>query len=136
MGERRLAIRRDLAHSSAGLWLWVVPLEALAAVIAVFFRFWQSEWLIVRRLRAMAVLDPELAGVFRDERRRQLLEVIAGRFPEAAGWSAPTLRTKVDPLHMITSFASYDSVAERRGGEDAVPVLLRLARLALLIEEA
>lgn len=112
------------------------PDEALAAVIAVFCRFWESERLIVRRLRAIAVLDPELAGVFRDERRRQLLEVIARRFPEAAGWSAPTLRTRVDLLQMLTSFASYDSVAEDRGGEDAVPALQRLARLALLIEEA
>jgi hypothetical protein len=65
-----------------------------------------------------------------------VLEVIAGRFPEAAGWSAPSLRTKVDLLQMLTSFASYDSVAEGRGGEDAVPALQRLARLVLLTEEA
>jgi hypothetical protein len=61
--------------------------------------------------------------------------VIVGRFPEAAGWSASTLRTKVDLLQMITSFASYDTVAEDRGDE-AMRALQRLARLALLIEEA
>jgi|HubBroStandDraft_6_1064221.scaffolds.fasta_scaffold767250_1 AcrR family transcriptional regulator len=111
------------------------PAEALAAVVAIFCRFWEAERLIVRRLRAMAVLDPELTGVFRDERRRQLLEVIAQRSPEAAGWSASALRTKVDLLQMLTSFASYDSVAEDQG-EDAVPALQRLARLALLVDEA
>ncbi len=107
------------------------PDEALADVIAIFCRFWASERLIIRRLRAMAVLDPELAGVFRDERRRQMLEVIAGRFPHAAAWSPSVLKEKIDLLQMLTSFATYDVIADDRA-DGVVPALQRLARLALV----
>ena len=109
------------------------PAEALADVVAVFCRFWDSERLIIRRLRAMAVLDPELVGVFRDERRRQLLSVIAGRFPEAASWSASMLKERLDLLQMLTSFATYDALADD-STDVVVPALQRLARLALIDE--
>lgn len=91
------------------------------------------ERLIIRRLRAMAVFDPELAGVFRDERRRQLVQVIAARFPQAADWSSSTLREKVDLLQMLTSFATYDTLVDEHP-EDVVPALQRLARLVFLVE--
>src|ERR1700680_3222397 len=110
------------------------PHGALAAVIAIFCRFWESERLIIRRLRAMAVLDPELAGVFRDERRRQMLEGIARRSPHAAAWSPSMLKEKIDLLQMLTSFATYDAIADDRA-DGVVPALQRLARLALVDEE-
>src|SRR5438552_6529596 len=45
------------------------PLEALAELIAVFCRFWASDRLVIRRLQALSVLDPDFEAVSRDERR-------------------------------------------------------------------
>jgi AcrR family transcriptional regulator len=110
------------------------PDEALADLITVFCGFWASERLVIRRLRAMAVLDPELAGVFRDDRRRQMLEAIVARLPEAAAWSPSTSREKVDVLQMLTGFATYDSLAEARP-DRVVRALQQLVRLALRVQE-
>ncbi|HEY7357301.1 MAG TPA: helix-turn-helix domain-containing protein, partial [Ktedonobacterales bacterium] len=48
------------------------PLEALDEYISVFSRFWDSDRLVMRRLRALATLDPDFEKVVRgrDEWRR------------------------------------------------------------------
>src|SRR2546421_10304290 len=57
------------------------PRVALDGLIDVFARFWSSDRLVLRRLRAMAALDPELDDVLgeRNEGRRQGLRVIVSR---------------------------------------------------------
>src|ERR1700761_2944629 len=57
------------------------PREALGLFVAAFGRFWAADRLAMRRLRALAQLDPDVGAVIaaRDQRRRDGLAVLAGR---------------------------------------------------------
>jgi AcrR family transcriptional regulator len=112
-------------------------LEALDKLVAAFGRFWASDRLIIRRLRALAVLDPDFAPArARDERRRDLFARIVGRIAEEYGRpdaaSAPQL---VDILTALAGFETFDALAgETRGPDDVIPEVQRLVQLALGIE--
>src|SRR5213593_3803282 len=60
------------------------PLDALREYLLVFSRFWDADRLVMRRLRALAALDPDFEQVIRtrDERRRQGVHVIVQRLVE------------------------------------------------------
>ena len=111
------------------------PLDALDEYITVFSRFWDSDRLVTRRLRALAALDPDFEQVVRarDERRRQGLRVIAGRLVEKYGRPAPdSFDETVDILFTLLSFESFDTLAgPTRSIEEATPVVRRLAHAAL-----
>jgi AcrR family transcriptional regulator len=111
------------------------PLQALAAYSAAFGRFWAAERLVLRRLRSLAVLDPDLAqGVrARDARRRKGLELLAGRLADRYGHPAPdALGEAVVVLHMLTSFEAFDALAgPDRSPQDVAPLVHRLAVAAL-----
>jgi AcrR family transcriptional regulator len=111
------------------------PLDALAGYIAAFSRFWAAERLVLRRLRSLAALDPELAqGVrARDARRRAGLELLAGRLADRYGHPAPdALAEAVVVLHMLTSFETFDALAgPDRSPQDVAPQVHRLALAAL-----
>jgi AcrR family transcriptional regulator len=111
------------------------PLDALAAYIAAFGRFWAAERLVLRRLRSLAALDPELAqGVrARDARRRKGLELLAGRLADRYGQPPPqALGEAVVVLHMLTSFEAFDALAgPDRSPQDVAPLVHRLAVAAL-----
>lgn len=109
------------------------PAEALAAFIACLGRFWAADRLAMRRLRALAALDPEAGAVIarRDERRREGLEVLVGRLINEhvivaeRGWA-------VAMLYAVTSFETFDAIAAP--GQDlieAVPDVVRLAEAVL-----
>jgi AcrR family transcriptional regulator len=90
------------------------PLAALAGYVAAFARFWAAERLVLRRLRSLAALDPELEqGVrARDARRRKGLELLAGRLADRYGHPPPdALAEAVVALHMLTSFETFDALA-------------------------
>ena len=57
------------------------PRDALDHYITVFARFWESDRLVLRRLRGLAALDPDFGQVIRarDERRREGLGVLVRR---------------------------------------------------------
>ncbi len=57
------------------------PLAALNRFIEIFGRFWDADRSVLRRLRALAVLDPDIEQLIqtRDEWRRRGLQVIAQR---------------------------------------------------------
>ena len=89
-------------------------LDALREFVAVFGRFWNSDRLVIRRVRALAALDAEFdeAIVARDTRRLEGARVIArrlsverGRPPEKAIDEAAGL------LYTLTGFATFDSLA-------------------------
>jgi AcrR family transcriptional regulator len=115
------------------------PHEALDEYISVFGRFWQSDRLVTRRLRGLAALDPDFEQVIRtrDERRRKGLRVIAGRFTERYGRPTPaSLDEAVDILYTLISFECFDTLAgPTRSIEEVVPVVQRLARAALGVDE-
>jgi AcrR family transcriptional regulator len=95
---------------------------ALARFVATFVRFWASDRLVLRRLRALAATDPELEPVFRarDERRREGLRVLVGRL-------APTGDPVelVDVLHALTSFEMFDDLSHGGRSPDEVTRLIQ-----------
>ncbi|TMB66427.1 MAG: TetR/AcrR family transcriptional regulator [Chloroflexi bacterium] len=116
------------------------PVRALTGLIRAFTRFWASERLAIRRLRALAVLDPEVEASLRerDERRREGLRVVLKRLAADSRIAAQNdLDEAVDILHMLTSFEVFDSLAAgRRSLEGVVGVVKRLAVHALDLAES
>jgi len=116
------------------------PLDALDEYIVVFSRFWQSDRLVTRRLRALSALDPDFEKVIknRDERRRTGLRVILLRLVEKYGKPAPeAIDEIVNILFTLLSFETFDTLAgPTHSIEEVTPVVQRLARSALSVDEA
>ncbi len=111
------------------------PLDALDIFITVFSRFWNSDRLVTRRLRALSALDSDFEQVVRarDERRREGLCVIMQRLVEKYGRPAPeAVDEMVNILFTLLSFENFDTLAgPMRSIEEVTPVVQRLARAAL-----
>ena len=115
------------------------PLDALDEYITVFSRFWDSDRLVTRRLRALAALDPDFEQVIRarDERRRQGLRVIVQRLVEKHGRPAPeAVEEVVNVLYTLIGFECSDTLAgATRSIEEVTPIVRRLAHAALGLNE-
>ena len=90
------------------------PMAALRLFVETFGRFWDADRSAMRRLRALAALDPEVGTVIsaRDDRRRMGLEVLVGRLAEdraATPRNDPEVLVRV--LHVLTSFETFDALA-------------------------
>ena len=120
-----LANRVGLTPEIAAAMRQQSPEAALGQVVAVFCGFWESQRLVIRRLRAMAVLDPELSGVYRDERRRRLITAAL-----SGGTAQP--ESVIDLLVVLTSFETYDTLAADSDDAGRVIELLQRACAALL----
>ena len=108
--------------------------EALRRFVVCFGRFWAVDRLAMRRLRALAALDPDVASVIadRDGRRRMALRVLAGRFRLDGDEPGPADSERLlRILYTLTSFETFDSLAapEERLTEVAEEVI-RLAAAA------
>jgi len=102
------------------------PRVALERLIEIFARFWSSDRLVLRRIRAMAVLDPELDQVLRErsEGLRDGLRVILSRLPAGRTEAAET----VDILFALISFENFDLLAgPDRTPEKVAPLVKRAA---------
>jgi AcrR family transcriptional regulator len=125
----RLAERLPAAHQQPD------PLDALAELITAFVDFWSSDRLVLRRLRSLAALDPDLEQAVRarDERRREQLRSIVRRLADQRGGPAAEASDEtVDILHTLTSFETFDTLAgTTRSPADVAPIVNRLARAAL-----
>ena len=126
-----LADRVGLTPEIAAAMQRLEPGVALDQVVAVFIGFWAAHRLAIRRLRAMAVLDPELAGVFRDERRRMLIAAALNRGDSSAA-RGPVAEQVVDLLLALTSFETYDTLASASADERRVVQLVQRACAVLL----
>lgn len=109
------------------------PLGALRRFTGCFGRFWSVDRAAMRRLRALAALDPDVGAVIsaRDQRRREGLMVLVARL---AGTSALTAEPDhaVRVLFALTSFETFDALARPDQELTAVvPDILRLAEAAL-----
>ncbi len=108
------------------------PSVAIDKVIAIFAGFWASDAAAIRRLRGMAVLDPEIArGIHaRDLRRRHIFQEILKRVAarRGQGFTEEELNSRADVLAMLTGFAAYDDLA--RAGHSQEGIVAMLARLA------
>jgi AcrR family transcriptional regulator len=111
------------------------PLDALNEYLLVFGRFWEADRLVMRRLRALAGLDPDFEQVIRarDAWRRQGISVIAQRLVEQLGPLPEAARDElVDVLFTLSSFETFDTLAgSTRSLEEVAPLVARLARAAL-----
>jgi AcrR family transcriptional regulator len=78
------------------------PDEALRRFVACFAGFWAGERTVLRRVRALAALDPEVAPVIaaRDERRRDGVRVLLARRATAL----PAARVSSQPPMPRTAF--------------------------------
>jgi AcrR family transcriptional regulator len=102
------------------------PRVALERLIEIFARFWSSDRLVLRRIRAMAVLDPELDQVLRErsEGLRNGLRVILSRLPAGGTEVGET----VDILFALVSFENFDLLAgPDRTPEKVAPLIKRAA---------
>src|SRR6266699_6623865 len=103
------------------------PLDALDEYITVFSRFWQSDRLVTRRLRALSALDPDFEQVVRarDERRREGLRVIVRRLVDKYGRPTPkAVDEMVNILFTLLSFECFDTLAgPTRSIEEISPVV-------------
>jgi AcrR family transcriptional regulator len=112
------------------------PLEALNQFLLVFGRFWEADRLVMRRLRALAALDPDFEQVIRarDAWRRQGISVIAERLIDHQGLLPETARDEfVEVLFTLSSFETFDTLAgPTRSLEEVAPLVAQLARAALL----
>jgi len=101
------------------------PWQSLDEFIAVFCRFWASDRVALRRLRALSVLDPELQKIARDPWRRQGLAAIVGRLGAASD-------DVIDALWALTAFETFDLLAtEDRDRHQATALIQQLAKQSL-----
>lgn len=114
------------------------PLDALREYLLIFSHFWEVDRLVMRRLRALAALDPDFEQVIRtrDEWRRRGVRVIAERFVERHVLSAgDVLDEIVDMLFTLSSFETFDTLAGlTRSMEEVAPLVYQLARAAFKLE--
>jgi AcrR family transcriptional regulator len=111
------------------------PRAALDNVVSVFAGFWSSDRVVIRRLRAMAALDPEIReGIeSRDARRHHIAREILKRMAAAGKkkYDDEHFSATADVIAMLTGFATYDALATAGHGEkEIIAIIARLAHFA------
>jgi AcrR family transcriptional regulator len=105
------------------------PRAGLEILVQVFMHLWESERLVVRRLRALSALDPEFTDhEDRNKRRRHAITVLLRRLSPPPG----DLDDKADLLTALTSFESYETLAASGRDADAAARLINAAMRQLL----
>jgi len=115
-------------------------LAALLEFIDVFVRVWSSDRVVVRRVHALAALDPALAQSVqaRNARRRQELETVLKRVRARYGHPGfSKFSEAVEIVYMLTSFETFDQLAgaTRRPG-DVADTIKRMALAAVVLHGA
>jgi len=113
-------------------------LRGLEILVDVFVNFWAREQAVIRPLRAVIALDPELSRSNRDAMRRQALAVMLGRLSTQTG--RPTregVETTADLLLILTSFEAFENlqVAGRKPSDVSQLVLAAAKRILGLDDE-
>ena len=95
--------------------------SALAELATVFGQFWSVDRTAMRRLRALAALDPDVAAVIaaRDERRLSAVTALLARH----GVGSEPIRA----VYTLTAFETYDTLAGQDTIAAVVPTVARLA---------
>jgi AcrR family transcriptional regulator len=109
------------------------PLAVLAAFIEALARFWGTERLLIRRLRALTLLDADFEAVLRprDELRRYSLRRLVAQISAGQGQpAADRVEEVADVLFGVISFEAFDAIAGTGPMADIVP---RMQATALTI---
>lgn len=108
-----LALRARIAERLGAAFRLPDPQAMLNGVVAAFAAFWEGERTVIRRLRSMAVLDPTFKGATdRDERRVAAMRTALLRLTAAQERSLEDPDQCARVLAMLTSFETYDALAE------------------------
>jgi len=116
------------------------PVEALAGFISTFAEFSAADRVLIRRIRSLALTDPEIETSLRarEERRRDGAREILSRFARKLGRPAPEeFADSVDLLFTLTSFETFDAlISPTRTAAQAADLIKRqiLAGLSLANE--
>jgi AcrR family transcriptional regulator len=107
--------------------------EALRRFVAMFVRFWASDRVLIRKLRALGALDSDFRpAVERDRWRRNGAGTILQRLASEGRIPTPVSEETVDVLSSLTSFETYDALAGETRDTDAVTALVEGTCLRLL----
>lgn len=104
------------------------PTAAIRGLVTVFGRLWDADRVVMRRLRALAALDPDVGAVIaaRDERRLVALRVLVERLGAETGREAGETDL-VRALYTLSSFECFDTIAAPGADlSEATPQVLRL----------
>jgi AcrR family transcriptional regulator len=114
-------------HQLASAFQQADPELALERFVRVMCGFWASDRDVMRRVRALAALDPELQALVgaRDQWRRQGVRTLLDRRASASP-------DTIDLVHALTSFETFDSLAGADRAVDAVTLLVSRAVRAVL----
>lgn len=124
----RMAIRGGMAGMPVVM-QQTDPVVMLRMFVGIFARFWSSDRVAIRRIHALAVLDPELGGIdrARNERRRMAANRVIDALSRRFGKPLPQDRSDaVSLLFTITSFEFFDSFAGIRTPETVCPLIVRV----------
>ena len=133
----RMAMRGGMA----GMPVVMQQTDAVAMLrmfVEIFARFWSSDRVAIKRIHALAVLDPELGRIdrARNERRRMAANRVVDALYRRIGKPLPQDRTDAAALlFAITSFEFFDSFAGSRSLEKVSPLVVRTVVDALGISE-
>lgn len=110
------------------------PFVLLRMFVEIFARFWSSDRVAIRRIHALAVLDPEFGRIdrARNERRRMAANRVVDALSRRVG--KPLLQDQQDAaalLFTITSFEFFDSFAGIRTPQAVCPLIVRVVMDAL-----
>jgi AcrR family transcriptional regulator len=112
------------------------PVAAIEKLVSIFVGFWASDPVAIRRLRAMAILDPEIANGIqaRDARRAHIAGEILKQMvtAERKKFTQQQLNAAATALSMLTGFATYDALASPgHSQKEIIAIIARLARCAV-----
>jgi AcrR family transcriptional regulator len=106
------------------------PMAGLEILVHVFMHLWESERLVVQRLRALSALDPDFTDhEDRNQRRRHAITVLLRRLSPQPG----DIDDTADLLTALTSFESYETLIARGRDADAASRLIATAIRQLLV---
>jgi AcrR family transcriptional regulator len=126
-------VRRGVARLVDALAL-ADPEATLAEFVRTFADVWEEDRLVVRRLHALAVLDPEFSAVWhaREGRRREGMREIARRVAARRRPSALDVDAAAAALYALVSPEGFEAMAgPERTYADVAPIMHDLARRAL-----
>jgi AcrR family transcriptional regulator len=110
-------------------------LQKLHEFIEVFVDFWASDRDVIRRLHALGAIDAEIGQGLRarNERRRNGLRVILEQYSRSyCQFTPPGEQIALDKLHMLTSFETFDALAESaRSVEEVFKIIRKMADQAI-----
>ena len=111
------------------------PSKALDKLVSVFVGFWSSDSIAIRRLRALAALDPEVREGLqsRDARRRHIAREILKRMTAVGERRSAeeSIDAAADVIAMLTGFATYDDLTTAgHSDKEIIAIIARLVHFA------